>query len=130
MKETNSEHQEYNEVIHALQVATFRRETNKRDFSAASCATGLSSSWLGAFADGRIREAGFFKVRRLQAWLSRNGYLSNNNKQPATHTPADSCSPDFGATESGVCAFNNSAASGLVEMDCSARGNNESLMEG
>ena len=77
MSNTRPEHQEYNEVIHALQVATFCHDTNKHDFSATTYATGLSSSWLSAFVNGRIREAGFFKVRKLQTWLEQQNKLNS-----------------------------------------------------
>ena len=109
-KETTQVETEYKAIIAALQKAADGGAAYKRrQLARIASETGFSSKWLSLMAAESIDDAGFKKVTQLSLWLSRNGYLSNNNKQPATHTPADSCSPDFGATESGVCAFQDSA---------------------
>lgn len=74
MKNTHEQAEsEYDRIIAALNTAV--SGGNGRNFLAVRAATGMSSSWLSAFADGVIKDAGFKRLFVLAAWLRENGYL-------------------------------------------------------
>jgi hypothetical protein len=64
---------EYDRIIAALNTAV--STGNGRNFLAVRDETGMSTSWLLAFAKGNIADAGFKRLFVLAAWLRDNGYL-------------------------------------------------------
>lgn len=69
---------EFGDIIRALNDAIGDKQREGcRNFVPIRKDTGISTSWLSAFADGKLQEAGFKRLFVLGVWLRANGYLNH-----------------------------------------------------
>ncbi len=68
----------YKEVLDALDEAS-PKVNDRRNFMIVSESTGLTSSWLSAFANEKIKDAGFKKMHVLSSFLKSKGFLKKSD---------------------------------------------------